>query len=138
MTRRLAAILAADMVGYSRLMAANEAGTLARLKDLRRDIINPGIESAGGEIIKLTGDGLLALFSSVVSAVEAAATLQKALHAAEVEDSEVFGATLPSVGAGAPVRDSSDSKNSDCITSMIAPVTKNTSAKLKTGQWKRP
>ncbi|GAA6161891.1 adenylate/guanylate cyclase domain-containing protein [Ruegeria sp. HU-ET01832] len=85
MTRRLAAILAADMVGYSRLMAANEAGTLARLKDLRRDIINPGIESAGGEIIKLTGDGLFALFSSVVSAVEAAAALQKALHAAEAE-----------------------------------------------------
>ncbi|CUJ82926.1 pH-sensitive adenylate cyclase [Ruegeria denitrificans] len=83
MTRRLAAILVADMVGYSRLMAADEEGTLSRLKDLRRDIIDPSIQGANGRIVKLTGDGLLALFDSVVAAVEAAAALQKALSAAE-------------------------------------------------------
>ncbi len=84
MTRRLAAILAADMVGYSRLMSADEAGTLARLKELRRNVIDPVIQNANGEIVKLTGDGLFALFSSVVSAVEAAASLQEKLTIAEV------------------------------------------------------
>ena len=83
--RRLAAILAADMVGYSRLMAADEAGTLARLKALRREIIDPEIAGAGGEIVKLTGDGMLVLFGSVVAAVEAAASIQRAVTGAEAE-----------------------------------------------------
>ncbi len=83
--RRLAAILAADMVGYSRLMAIDEAGTLARLKALRKDQIDPEIARHGGEIVKLTGDGVLVLFGSVVGAVEAAAAIQRAVTATEAE-----------------------------------------------------
>ncbi len=83
--RRLAAILAADMVGFSRLMAADEAGTLARLKALRSDLIDPEITRHGGDVVKLTGDGMLVLFGSVVSAVEAAAAVQKAIASAETE-----------------------------------------------------
>nr|WP_255455805.1 adenylate/guanylate cyclase domain-containing protein [Ruegeria sp. PrR005] len=78
-SRRLAAIFAADMVGYSRLMATDEAGTIARLKDMRRDVLDPAILRGGGEIVKLTGDGLLVLFASVVEAVETAALIQDAV-----------------------------------------------------------
>ena len=81
--RRLAAILAADMVGYSRLMAADESGTLNRMKTLRKDLIDPELARHHGEVIKLTGDGMLVLFDSVVAAVEAAAAVQKAMAAAE-------------------------------------------------------
>jgi adenylate cyclase len=59
-TRRLAAILAADVVGYSRLMGADEEGTLERLKTLRRDLVDPQIAEHKGRIVKTTGDGLLA------------------------------------------------------------------------------
>ena len=62
MQRRLAAILAADMVGYSRLMAEDEAGTLARLKALRTDVIDPEITRHGGRIVKLMGDGVVGQF----------------------------------------------------------------------------
>ncbi len=58
--RRLAAIVAADVVGYSRLMAADEEGTLAALKTLREDIIDPKIAEYNGRIVKLMGDGMLA------------------------------------------------------------------------------
>ncbi len=88
MARRLAAIFAADMVSYSRLMAADEEGTLARLKKLRRDLIDPAIAAAGGEIVKLTGDGMLALFDSVVAAVEAGLAVQNALMSAEAAEPE--------------------------------------------------
>ena len=57
--RRLAAILSADVVGYSRLMGIDEAGTLARLKALRRDLIDPKIAAHSGRIVKLMGDGVL-------------------------------------------------------------------------------
>ncbi len=70
MERRLTAILAADVVGYSRLMGANEAGTLAKLKDIRSDLIDGKVAEHQGRIVKLTGDGILAEFPSVVSAVE--------------------------------------------------------------------
>jgi adenylate cyclase len=59
-TRRLAAILAADVVGYSRLLGADEEGTLERLKTLRRDLVDPQIAEHKGRIAKTTGDGLLA------------------------------------------------------------------------------
>jgi adenylate cyclase len=62
MERRLAAILAADMVGYSRLMSADEAGTLARLQAHLAEVIEPGIAGYRGRIVKTTGDGLLAEF----------------------------------------------------------------------------
>ena len=68
-TRRLAAILAADVAGYSRLMGADEEGTLERLKALRRELLDPKIAEHHGRIVKTTGDGLLVEFASVVDAV---------------------------------------------------------------------
>ena len=76
MARRLAAILAADVVGYSRLMAVDEAGTHARLTALRKDFIEPKIAEHHGRVVKLTGDGALVEFGSVVDAVECAAAIQ--------------------------------------------------------------
>ena len=67
--RRLAAIVAADVVGYSRLMEADESGTLAQLKSLRKELIEPKIAEYRGRIVKTMGDGLLAEFASVVDAV---------------------------------------------------------------------
>ena len=79
MERRLAAILAADVVGYSALMERDEAGTFARLQAGRKELFEPEIERHHGRIFKLMGDGLLAEFSSVVDAVECAVSLQRAL-----------------------------------------------------------
>ncbi len=76
MKRRLAAILAADVVGYTRLMGEDEAGTLTRLKAHRKDFVGPKIAEHKGRIVKLMGDGLLAEFASVVDAVACAAALQ--------------------------------------------------------------
>src|SRR5262249_53058311 len=67
--RRLTAILAADVAGYSRLMGADEEGTLASLKTLRREIADPKIKEHRGRIVNTTGDGLLSEFASVVDAV---------------------------------------------------------------------
>jgi adenylate cyclase len=67
--RRLAAILAADIVGYSRLMSTDEEATLAALKACRRELIDPKIAEHGGRIVKTTGDGALVEFASVVDAV---------------------------------------------------------------------
>jgi class 3 adenylate cyclase len=75
-TRRLAAILAADMVGYSRLMGADEVGTIARQKALHAEAIDPAIAEHGGRIFKTTGDGLLVEFPSVVDAVTCAIAVQ--------------------------------------------------------------
>jgi TolB-like protein/class 3 adenylate cyclase len=77
--RRLAAILAADLVGYSRLMEDDEAGTLNRLKELRRELFVPTTERFGGRIFKVTGDGALAEFPSVVDALNSAVSVQRAL-----------------------------------------------------------
>ena len=76
MERRLAAILAADLVGYSRLMAADKSGTHARLKALRKDFLEPKTAEHHGRVVKLMGDGALIEFASVVDAVECAAALQ--------------------------------------------------------------
>jgi len=70
--RKLAAIVAADVVGYSRLMGRDESGTLAALKALRQEVIDPAIASHGGRIVKTSGDGLLLEFPSVVNAVRCA------------------------------------------------------------------
>ena len=67
--RRLAAILAADVVGYSRLVGMDEEGTIARLDVLREEIIDPSIAKHHGRIVKTTGDGVLVEFPSVVDAV---------------------------------------------------------------------
>jgi len=77
--RRLAAILAADVAGYSRLIEADEEDTLGRLKALRAEIIDPRIAGHHGRIVKTTGDGLLVEFASVVDALRCAAEIQEAL-----------------------------------------------------------
>jgi TolB-like protein/class 3 adenylate cyclase len=84
--RRLAAILAADVVGYSRLMGADEVGTLARLKTLRHDVVDPAIEGYRGRIVKTTGDGLLAEFASAVDAVTCAVAVQDQIAVRSTED----------------------------------------------------
>src|SRR5579863_4561659 len=75
--RRLAAILSADVVGYSRLMGIDEAGTLSRLKALRRELIDPTIAAHSGRIVKLMGDGALVEFASAVDAVACAIKIQE-------------------------------------------------------------
>lgn len=84
--RRLAAILAIDIVGFSRLMGADEEGTLARLKLLRADLIDPAIAELRGRIFKTTGDGILAEFASVVDAVQCAAKVQKTMAVREAAE----------------------------------------------------
>ena len=79
--RRLAAIMSADVVAYSRLMAADETGTLGRLKALRREIIDPLIARHSGRFVKLMGDGALVEFASVVDAVNCAVAIQEAVAA---------------------------------------------------------
>ena len=78
-SRRLAAILAADVAGYSRLMERDEEGTLARLKSLRRDLIDPKIALWKGRIVKTTGDGMLVEFASVLDAGRCAVEVQGAV-----------------------------------------------------------
>ena len=81
MERRLAAILAADAVGYSRMMGEDEPGTLALLQKHRSEVIDPAIAKHRGRTVKLMGDGLLAEFSSVVEGVDCAAEIQRAMAA---------------------------------------------------------
>ena len=78
--RRLSAIMAADVVGYSRLMGANEVGTLTALNSRRAEILEPRIAEHKGRVVKLTGDGLLAEFPSVVNAVECATLIQEEMR----------------------------------------------------------
>ncbi len=77
--RRLAAILAADAAGYSRLMGANEVGTLRALKSLRREVVDPALTVHGGRVVKVTGDGILIEFKSAVDAVACAVEVQRAM-----------------------------------------------------------
>jgi adenylate cyclase len=110
-SRRLAAILAADVVGYSRLMEMDEAGTLNRLRSTRTDVIDPKISEHRGRLVKTTGDGLLVEFTSVVDALRCATEIQNAVAASNagiggeriefriginvgdivVEDDDIFG-----------------------------------------------
>src|SRR6516164_5639671 len=87
-TRRLAAILAADVAGYSRLMGADEEGTHERLQAHRRELLDPKIGEHSGRVVKNTGDGLLAEFPSVVDAVRCAVELQRAMIDREADISE--------------------------------------------------
>jgi TolB-like protein/class 3 adenylate cyclase len=80
MARKLAAIIAADVVGYSRLMGIDEAATLAVLKTHRRELIDPKIAEHQGRIVKTTGDGLLIEFPSVIEAVQCAVEVQRAMQ----------------------------------------------------------
>ena len=90
--RRLAAILAVDVVGYSRLMAVNETGTLAALKAHRKELVDPKIAEHGGRIVKLMGDGALVEFASAVDAVECAVAIQRGMverNAGDPEDRRI-------------------------------------------------
>src|ERR1700738_1245728 len=77
--RRRAAILAADVAGYSRLMGEDEEGTLARLKSCRQVLVDPKISEHRGRIVKTTGDGMLVEFGSAVDAVRCAVEIQRAM-----------------------------------------------------------
>src|SRR6266404_4161309 len=78
--RRLAAILAADVAGYSRLMGSDEVATLRALKAIRRELVDPAIARHHGRIVKTTGDGFLVEFASVVAAVSSAVTIQRGME----------------------------------------------------------
>ena len=86
--RRLAAILSADVVGYSRLMGLDEAGTLSRLNALRRELIDPTIAAHSGRIVKLMGDGALVEFASAVDAVTCAIEIQRQVCERDTANSE--------------------------------------------------
>jgi adenylate cyclase len=92
--RRLTAILAADVAGYSRLMGVDEEGTLAQLKACRKTIVDPNIAEHHGRIVKTTGDGMLVEFVSVVDAVNCAMTVQKAMA-----DRHETDAALPAINS---------------------------------------
>ena len=79
--RKIAAILVADVVGYSRLAGADEEGTLARLRALRSDLIDPTIATRHGRVVKRTGDGIIIEFRSVVDAVRCAIEVQNGMVA---------------------------------------------------------
>jgi adenylate cyclase len=84
-SRRLAAIFAADVVGYSRLVSADEAGTLTRLRALRGEVIDPLVAEHGGRVFKTTGDGLLAEFPSTVQALRCAIVVQERVRGGELQ-----------------------------------------------------
>jgi adenylate cyclase len=108
-TRRLTAILAADVAGYSRLMGADEEGTLTRLKAHRRQLVDPKITEHHGRIVKTTGDGMLVEFPSVVDAVRCAVEIQRVMadrNAEEPEDKRI--AFRIGVNLGDVIADSGD------------------------------
>jgi len=86
--RRLAAIMAADVVSYSRLMGTDEVGTLRKLKAHRRELIDPAIAGHHGRIVKTTGDGMLVEFASVVDAVACAVAVQRGMFGRNAEEAE--------------------------------------------------
>ena len=86
--RKLAAILAADVAGYSRLVGVDEEGTLAQLKALRRALVDPRISKHRGRIVKTTGDGMLAQFASVVDALRCAVEVQRQMIERNAETPE--------------------------------------------------
>jgi len=87
-TRKLQAILAADVVGYSRLMNRDEEGTLSRLQAQEREVVDPSISDHGGEVVKRLGDGLLAVFPSAVTALRAARAIQVKTAALQTGEAE--------------------------------------------------
>jgi adenylate cyclase len=99
--RRLAAIMAADVVGYSRLMERDETGTFARLKRLRLEVIEPLPARHGGRFVDLKGDGTIVEFGSVVEAVEAAVEIQRAIGAQDPDLPEERRIRCPSASTSA-------------------------------------
>ena len=108
--RRLAAILAADVVGYSLLMEQDEAGTLAKLKDRRGEILAPLVAHHRGLIVKVMGDGVLVEYASAVNALDCAVELQKSMSAAAAgkpEDRRRIAHDQPAIQASRSKRDGS-------------------------------
>lgn len=99
--RRLTAIMATDVVGYSRLMALDETATLATLKAHRRELIDSEIARRQGRIVKLTGDGMLVEFTSVVNAVACAAEIQSGMRVrnAHIPEDGAFSCVSASMSA---------------------------------------
>ena len=95
MQRRLTAILAADVAGYSSLMEADEAGTVERLKVSRSQVFDPCVAAHGGRLVKLMGDGALVEFASVIAAVNCALAIQEAMARTEPERAEAQRILLP-------------------------------------------
>ena len=93
-TRRLAAILASDVVGYSALMGRDEAGTLSAIRALRKELWGPKIDAYGGRVVKLTGDGQLSEFPSVADAVQCAVEVQRAMRRRNADIPEVHRIVL--------------------------------------------
>ncbi len=104
MERRLAAILAADVVGYSRLMAGDEPGTLAQHKTNCKEIVEPKTAEYRGRVVKVMGDGTLMEFGRVVDAVNFAVDVQQAMAARNALDL-VEAEQLPKTGTGGPMDD---------------------------------
>jgi hypothetical protein len=100
-TRRLAAILAADVAGYSRLMEADEEGTHERLKTLLRQLVDPKVKEHLGRIVKKTGDGMLVEFGSIVGAVRFAAEIQQGMNDCNTPPSDraTLGRSASSLGS---------------------------------------
>ena len=94
-TRRLTAILVADVVGYSRLMGADEEGTHERVKAHLRELVDPKIREHHGRIVKTTGDGALAEFASVVDAVRCAGEIQRAMADRDLDLGNCWEPDLP-------------------------------------------
>src|SRR5262245_13569505 len=92
--RRLAAILAADVVGFSRMMEADESGTLAALKRRRTDVLEPLVAKHQGRVFKVTGDGVLVEFASAVNAVQCAVDLQRDMAGANGKQSDAHQIVL--------------------------------------------
>jgi adenylate cyclase len=107
-TRRLAAILAADVVGYSRLMGADEVGTLEALKAIRRDLSDPVIAAHNGRIVKTTGDGTLVEFASAVDAVTCAVAFQEKMAERNKESQEPRLAFRIGINVGDVIIDGDD------------------------------
>jgi class 3 adenylate cyclase len=94
-TRRLAPILAADVAGHSRLMGADEEGTLAELRAIRRELSDPKVEEHRGRIVKTTGCGLLIEFASVVDAMRCAVEVQRAMAERNADVPQLARSTMP-------------------------------------------
>src|ERR1700746_3604970 len=158
--RRLAAILAADVAGYSRLMGEDEEGTLAALRGVRRELADPRSTEHRGRIVKTTGDGLLVEFASVVDAVRCAVELQREMIARNaatpaerriefrmginvgdiiIEDGDIFGdgvniaARLEALAEPGGIC-LSPARTSRCATASTSPSTISASSGLRTSQ----
>ena len=123
--RRLAAILSADAVGYSRLMGMDEAGTLSRLNALRRELIDPTIAAHSGRIVKLMGDGALVEFASAVDAVTCAIEIQHQLR-----DHDAAGAK--------PIRSGFGSASTSATSSSTARISLATASTSRRGSKASP